>query len=203
MSTYQDFWSETTSTMNSFSLFLEMFWDNTWAVIRTRLCQAREGSEVSKTQPQPQRANACISCCCCSVAQSCPTLCDPMACSTPGFPVLCHLPELLRLMSTELMMPSNHLILCCPFSSCPQSFPASGSFPMSRLFASGGQSTGASVLASVLPVDIQDWFPLSWTGLISLQSKGLSRRDFLAYVWIMPLTGSLLLFKGSSLPLYS
>ena len=111
--------------------------------------------------------------------------------------------SLLKLMSTELMMPSNHLILCSPFSSCPQSFPASGSFPMSQLFASSGQSTGASVLASVLPVDIQDWFPLGWTGLISLQSKGLSRRDFLAYVWIMPLTGSLLLFKGSSLPTYS
>ena len=124
MSTYQDFWSETTSTMNSFFLFLEMFWDNTWAVIRTRLCQAREGSEVSKTQPQPQRANACISCCCCSVAQSCPTLCDPMACSTPGFPVLCHLPELLRLMSTELMMPSNHLILCHPLLLLHSVFPS-------------------------------------------------------------------------------
>ena len=124
MSTYQDFWSETSSTVNSFSLFLEMFWDNTWAVIRTRLCQAREGSEVSKTQPQPQRANACISCCCCSVAQSCPTLCDPTACSTPGFPVLCHLPELLRLMSTELMMPSNHLILCHPLLLLHSIFPS-------------------------------------------------------------------------------
>ena len=62
-----------------------------------------------------------------------------------------------------------------PFSSCPQSFPASGSFPMSRLFASGGQSIGASVSASVLPMSIQDWFPLGWTGLISLLSKGLSK----------------------------
>ena len=60
-----------------------------------------------------------------------------------------------------------------PFSSCPQSFPASGSFPMSQFFASGGQSIGAS--ASVLPMNIQDWVPLGWTGLISLQSKGLSR----------------------------
>ena len=60
-----------------------------------------------------------------------------------------------------------------PFSSCPQSLPASGSFPMSQLFASGGQSIG--VLASALPMDILDWFPLGWTGLISLQSKGLSR----------------------------
>ena len=60
-----------------------------------------------------------------------------------------------------------------PFSSCPQSFPASGSFPMSHLFTSGRQSTGAS--ASVLPMNTQDWSPLGWTGWISLQSKGLSR----------------------------
>ena len=61
-----------------------------------------------------------------------------------------------------------------PFSHL-QSFPASGSFPMSQLFASGGQSIGASASASVLPINIQDWFPLGWTGLISWQSKGLSR----------------------------
>ena len=60
-----------------------------------------------------------------------------------------------------------------PFSSCPQSFPAAESFPMSQLFTSGGQSIGAS--ASVLPVNIQGWFPVRLTGLISLQSKGLSR----------------------------
>ena len=64
-----------------------------------------------------------------------------------------------------------------PFSSCLQSFPASGSFPMSQLFAWGGQSNrvSASASASVFPMNIQDWFPLGWTGLISLQSKGLSR----------------------------
>ena len=62
-----------------------------------------------------------------------------------------------------------------PFSSCPQSFPASGSFPMSQFFVSGGQSIGASSSASVLPMNKQDWFPLRLTGLISLQSKGLSR----------------------------
>ena len=65
-----------------------------------------------------------------------------------------------------------------PFSSCPQSFPASGSFPVSWLFASGGQSIGASASASVLPMDIQGWSPLGWTGWISLQSKGLSRVFF-------------------------
>ena len=62
-----------------------------------------------------------------------------------------------------------------PFSSCPQSLPASGSFPMSQLFTWGGQSTGVSASASVLPVNTQDWSPLEWTGWISLQSKGLSR----------------------------
>ena len=62
-----------------------------------------------------------------------------------------------------------------PFSSCPQSFPASGSFQMSQLFASDGQSIRVSASASVLPMNTQDWFPLGWTGWISLQSKGLSR----------------------------
>ena len=62
-----------------------------------------------------------------------------------------------------------------PFSSCPQSFPASGSFPMSQLFASGGQSIGVSASTSVLPMNIQDWSPLGWTGWMSLQSKVLSR----------------------------
>ena len=62
-----------------------------------------------------------------------------------------------------------------PFCSCPQSFPASGTFPMSQLFLTGGQSTGVSALASVLPMNIQDWSPSGWTGWICLQSKGLSR----------------------------
>ena len=62
-----------------------------------------------------------------------------------------------------------------PFSSCPQSFPASGSFQMSQLFASGGQSIGVSASTSVLPMNTQDWSPSGWTGWISLQSKGLSR----------------------------
>ena len=62
-----------------------------------------------------------------------------------------------------------------PFSSCPQSLPASGSFLSSQFFTSGGQSIGVSASASVLPLNIQDWFPLGWTGWMSLQSKGLSR----------------------------
>ena len=81
--------------------------------------------------------------------------------------------SLLKLMSIDPVTPFNHLILCCPLLSCPQSIPASRSFPMSRLFTSGGQCIGAS--ASALPMNIQDWFPLGLTGLISLLSKGLSR----------------------------
>ena len=93
------------------------------------------------------------------------------------------------LQHVRLPCPSPSPRLClnpCPLSqwchptsvtpfSCPQSFPASGSFPVSQLFPSGGQSIGASASASVLPMNIQDWFPLEWTGLISLTSKGLSR----------------------------
>ena len=80
-----------------------------------------------------------------------------------------------KLMSIESVMPSNHLILCHPLFSCLQSYPTSGSFQMSQLFASSGQNTGVSASASVLPMNIQDWFPLGWTCWISLQSKGLSR----------------------------
>ena len=72
--------------------------------------------------------------------------------------------------------PTSHPVV--PFSSRLQSFPASGSFPMSQSFTLGGQSIGVSASASVLPMNIQDWFPLGWTGLISLQSKGLSRVFF-------------------------
>ena len=78
-------------------------------------------------------------------------------------------------MSMESVISSSHLILCRPFSSCPQSLPASGSFPMSQLFPSGGQSIGVSASASVFLMNTQGWSPLGWTGWISLQSKGLSR----------------------------
>ena len=77
--------------------------------------------------------------------------------------------------ASKSVMPSSHLILVVPFSSCPQSLPASESFPMSQLFTRSSQSIGVSVLASVLPMNTQDWPPLGWTGWISLQSKGLSR----------------------------
>ena len=113
--------------------------------------------------------------CCCSVAQLCLTLCDPMDYSMPGFSVLQYLPELAQTHDhwvSDAIQPSHPL--SSPSSSCFQSFPASGSFLMSQLFASGGQSIGASASASLLPVNIQDWFSLGLTGWISLKSKGLS-----------------------------
>ena len=112
---------------------------------------------------------------CCSVAQSCPTLCDLMECSMPGFPVLHHLLELAQ---THVRWVSDALQPSHPLSSpCSPAFSLSQhqSFLTSWLFSSGGQSIGASALASVLLMNIQDWFPLGLTGLISLQSKGLSR----------------------------
>ena len=83
--------------------------------------------------------------------------------------------SLLKLMAIKLVMPSTISSSVLPFSLHLQSFPASGSFPVSQLFVSGGQSTGASASALFLPMNIQDWFPLGLTGWISLQSRGLSR----------------------------
>ena len=111
-----------------------------------------------------------------SVAQSCPTLCDPMDCSMPGFPVYHQLPGLAQTHVHRVGDAiTNHLILYHPLLLLPSVFLRTGSFPMSQLFTSGGQSTGASASTSVLPMNIQDWFPLGLAGLISVQSKGFSR----------------------------
>ena len=110
--------------------------------------------------------------CCCSVPKSYPTLCNPIDCNTSGFPVLHHLPEFAQIYVhwvCDAIQPSHPVT---PFSSCPQSFPASASFPMNWLFTSVSQSIGTSASASVFPMNIQSWFPLGWTGLIPLQSKG-------------------------------
>ena len=109
---------------------------------------------------------------CHSVAQSCLTLCNPMNCSTPVFLSFTISRSLLKLMSIESVMPSNHLILCRPLL-LSSVFPSIMSFLMCQFFASGGQSIEASV--SVFPMNIQDWSHLELTGLISLLSKGLSR----------------------------
>ena len=111
-----------------------------------------------------------------SVTQSCMILCNPMDCSTPGLRV--HHPTLGAYSNSCLLSQwchptiSSFVVL---FSSCLQSFPASGSFQMSQLFSSGGQSIRVSALTSVPPMNTQDLSPLGWTGWISLQSKGLSR----------------------------
>ena len=111
-----------------------------------------------------------------SVAQSCPTLCDPMNHSVPGLPVHHRLLEFTQTNAhwvNYAIQPSHPL--SSPYPPAPQSLPASGSFPMSQLFAWGGQSIGVSASSSVLPMNTQDWSPLGWTGWISLQSKGFSR----------------------------
>ena len=108
-----------------------------------------------------------------SVAQSCPTLCDPMNRSRPGLPVHHQLPEFTQ---THLHWVSDAIQPSVfPFSSCPQSLPASESFPRSQLFTWGGQSTRVSALASFFPKKSQGWSPSEWTGWISLQSKALSK----------------------------
>ena len=111
-----------------------------------------------------------------SVAQSCPTLCNPMNRSMPGLPVHHQLLEFTQThvhWVSDAIQPSHPL--SSPFSSCPQSIPASESFPMSQLFAWGDQSTGISASALFPPKKSQGWSPSEWTGWISLQSKGLSR----------------------------
>ena len=116
-----------------------------------------------------------------SIVQLCPTLCDPMDCSSPGFPVHHQLPELANSCpSSRWRHPSYPVI---PFSSWLQFCPALGSFPVSQFFASCGQSIGTSASASVLPLNILDWFPLVLTGWISTKSKGLSRVFSNTIVW--------------------
>ena len=83
--------------------------------------------------------------------------------------------SLLKLTSMKSVMPSSHLILCHPLLFLPSVFPSMRSFPMSQFFALGGQSIGVSASTSVIPMNIQNWFPLGWTPWFSLKSKGLSR----------------------------
>ena len=113
---------------------------------------------------------------CCSVTQSCPTLCNPMDCSMPGFPVLHYFLEFaqtLVLWVSGAIQPSHPLLpLSPPALNLSQH---QGLFPMSPIFPPVGQRTGTSASASVLPMNVQDWFPLELTSLISLLSNGLSR----------------------------
>ena len=119
--------------------------------------------------------------CCSSVFQSCLILCDALDCSTPGFPVFQYLPSLLKFMSIELVMTSNHLILCHPLILLPSIFPSIRVFSTSQLSTSSRQSIGASAL--VLPMNSQSWFPLGLIDLIFFMSKGLSRVFSCTTVW--------------------
>ena len=132
----------------------------------------RDQSTGKETSPLDLRI---FNCCCCSVANLCLTL-QPHGLQHPGLPCpfFTIFQSSLKLMSIESVMLSISSF-AVPFSFCLQSFPASGSFPMSRLLASDGQSIAASASASVLPMNIQGLFPLGLTGLISLLSKELSR----------------------------
>ena len=114
-----------------------------------------------------------------TVTQSCPTS------ETPCLTAACQASlsitnslSLLKLKSMESVMPSNNLILCRPLLLPPSNFPSISVFSNESAFASDGQSIGVSASTSVLPMNIQDWFPLGWTGWNSLQSKGLSRVFF-------------------------
>ena len=113
-----------------------------------------------------------LTCTCRSVTKVCLIVCNPMDYSMPVSLSSTVSQSLLKFMSIESVMLSNHLIFHCPLLFLPSVFPASGSFPMIWLFASGAQRIGASASASVLPVNIQSWFPLGLTGLIYLLSMG-------------------------------
>ena len=117
----------------------------------------------------------CFLCCCFSVTELCPSLCDPMNYSTLGLPVLHHLLEMLKLIFIEQWCHPTSLSSVVPFSSCLHPFPTSGSFLTSWLLASGDQSIGVSASALVLQMNTQEWSPLGWTSWISLLSKGLTR----------------------------
>ena len=106
-----------------------------------------------------------------SVAQSWPTPCDSMKHSTPGLPVYYQLLYLPKLMSIESMMPSNHLIICCPLLLLPSIFPSIRVFSNESVLCIRWQRIGVSASTSILPMNTQDWSPLGWTGWISLQSK--------------------------------
>ena len=119
-----------------------------------------------------------------SVAQLCLTLCDPVDCSTLGFPVHHQLPKPTQTHVLMAVMPSNHLILCPPLLLLPSIFPRIRFFSNESVLHIRGQSIGASASASVLPKNSWDWFPLRLTGLISLLFKGLSRISSNLCLWM-------------------
>ena len=170
-------WNAKISSLSSWTHFTwkRWFWQNQSTALPSgeagSYLRAQRGPPPAFSNGESEAANTGDHCY--SAAQSCLTFCDPMDCSTPGFPVLPHLLELAQThvhWVGDTIQPSHPVISF----SCLPSFPASRSFQMSQVFASRDQCIGASASASVLPMNIQDWFPVAWTGLISLQSKGLS-----------------------------
>ena len=127
--------------------------------------------------PTPFKSSNFTIYCCCSVAQAC-LFATPWNAACQASLSFTISQSLLKLMSSQSVVPSNHLILCHPRLLLPSIFSSIRVFSNEKLFASGGQSIGVSALASVLPINIQDWFPLGWTGWISLHHKGLSRVFF-------------------------
>ena len=155
--------------------FYESHW---WLVLPACVSQEGQGDPAGMLTSIPDLPcpRTKLSCCCCLVIQSCPTLSDPMPCSTPGFPVFHYFPEFAQ---THV-----HWIGDAIQPSHPLSSPSLPAFNLSQhqclspviwFFALGSQRIGTSASATVLPMNIQGWFPLGWTGLISLQSKGVSR----------------------------
>ena len=142
--------------------------------------------------------NPSLGSCCCSVIQLCLTLCDPVDCSTPGLPVHHQLPEFAQThvhwVSNAILVshpPSSHPSISSsviPFSSCLQSFLASGPFPMSQLFASGDQSIGASASASVPPINIQDWVPSGSYIMVRNRMEKAMATHSSALAWKIPWT---------------
>jgi len=137
-------------------------------------------------------------CFCHSVTQSCLSLCDPMDYSTTGLSVPHISQDLPKFMSIVCQWCHPVISSSDTLFFCPQSFPASGTFPMSQLFVSGDQNTGASASASVLPMSIQGWFPLRLTGLITSLFKGLSRVFSRTIVQGHQFTGALPSLRSSS-----
>ena len=160
LSSASSYWAELSASRRLFQ-----FWELWFPDVLTSACPSSSSHQLEMHSVQFS-----------SVAQSCLTLCDPMNHNTPGLPVHHHLLESTRTHVHgvgDVIQPSHSLSSPSP-PVRRRSFPASGSFPMSQLFAWGSQSIGVSALASVLPMNTQDWY-LGWTGWISLQSKGLSR----------------------------
>ena len=167
------------------------FWTLCWTVYwdtdknqRKKWAPDKQESQLGEGENPPIEGIRVLNCCCYSVTKSCPTLCSPGAWGTTGFPVLHYLLDFaqtcIHWISDAIQPFQSHLPASPPALNL---FPASRSFAVSQLLASGGLSIGASASESVLPMNIWGWFPLGLIGWISLQSRGLSRVFSSTTVW--------------------